>query len=127
MEVERKIFGNTILLAAGQLIAQVANFGFVILFARSFGASALGLYSLAMAVGALAGIFVSFGTIALARKEISLDPLADRDLIGRILPLQVLAGVAVWSLFVLAALWVFPDRDAASIILVVVLFLCLRP
>jgi O-antigen/teichoic acid export membrane protein len=43
MEVERKIIANTLLLTAGQIVAQVANFGFVILFARSFGVQTLGV------------------------------------------------------------------------------------
>ncbi len=98
METERKILSNTLLLATGQLIAQLANFGFVILLARSFGASTLGLYSLAMSIGALSGIFVGFGTNSLARKEIARDPRTDRDVIGKVFPLQILAGIAVLAI-----------------------------
>jgi O-antigen/teichoic acid export membrane protein len=122
MQVERKILGNTLVLVSGQVIAQVANFGFVILIARFFGASTLGLYSLAMAVGALSGIFVSFGSTALARKEIAREPQKDRELIGRILPLQILAGIAVSSILVVLTSLLSEDRTAATIILVIVLF-----
>jgi len=122
MEVERKILGNTLLLAAGQFVAQLANFGFVILFARSFGASALGVYSLAMAIGALSSIFVSFGTNSLALKEISRDLQTDREVIGRYLPLQILAGVAVWSVLSAVTFWLYADRGGAGIIIVVALF-----
>ena len=122
MEVERKIFGNTLLLATGQIVAQLANFGFVVLFARSFGASTLGSYSLAMAIGGLACSFVSFGTNSLTLKQISRDPLADRDIIGTVFPMQLLSGITIWSSLGIAALWFAKDRNAAVVIMIVAAF-----
>lgn len=119
MEIERKILSNTLLLATGQLVAQLANFGFVVLLARSFGASTLGLYSLAMAIGALSGIFVSFGTNSLARKEIARDPRTDRDVIGKIFPLQILAGIAMLAILTTITLLLSEDRNAALVIIVI--------
>ena len=122
MEVERKIFGNTLLLFAGQIVAQVTNFGFVILLARSFGAQTLGVYSFAMAIGALLSIFVNFGTNSLAIKEISREPDADRDLIGRIFPLQLVAGITFWSTLAIVTLGFSVDLYSAGIIVFVTLF-----
>ena len=122
MEVERKIFGNTLLLATGQVIAQLANFGFVVLFARTFGASTLGSYSLAMAIGGLACSFVSFGTNSLTLREISREPDADRDIIGSVLPLQLLSGITIWSLLAIGARWFAEDLAASDIIIFVAAF-----
>ena len=115
MDVERKIFGNTLLLAAGQVVAQVANFGFVILFARSFGVQTFGVYSFAMAIGALLSILVSFGTNALATKEISREARTDPILIGKILPLQLLAGISLWVIFAVIVLGFSTDYKTAGI------------
>jgi len=122
MDVERKIFSNTAFLAAGQVVAQIANFGFVVLFARSFGAPTLGMYSLAMAIGGLACSFVSFGTNSLSLKEISRDPRTDREIIGRILPLQIVSGTTIWLSLSVAALYFSANRTAAQIIVVVAAF-----
>ena len=74
MKVERRVFGNVAILGTGELIAQFANFAFVVLIARAFGPELLGHYSLFMAVSAVVAVFVSFGTMQLHIRNIGRDP-----------------------------------------------------
>lgn len=45
MSIDRRILENTTILATSQVVAQLTDFGFVIVFARTFGASLLGARS----------------------------------------------------------------------------------
>lgn len=95
MTTEHRILLNTLALAGGHGVAQLANLAFVVWFARAFGPDTFGAYSFAMAVGAVLATFVSFGTNSLATKEVARDRGSDRELIGHLMPMQWLAGGVV--------------------------------
>jgi PST family polysaccharide transporter len=119
METEHRILRNTAMLAGGHILAQLANFGFVIYFARTFGAETFGAYSVAMAVGGLLSGFVSFGTATLATKAISRQNDADVDLFSRLVPFHASTGSFVFAILVLFA-WLGPLTQPASGLLVIV-------
>lgn len=95
METERRIFRNTFVLTLGNGAGQLLNFALVVYLARAFGADTLGEFSFAVALGTLLSVFVSLGTNALALREIAHDPAVEGEIIGTLIPFQVLAGVAL--------------------------------
>lgn len=96
MHNERRILLNTTVLGAAQGLGQLANLILVVSFARAFGAAALGYYSVAMAAGAVASLFVGLGTYGLLLREISRNPECARGWIGVLLPAQSLLGGIAW-------------------------------
>lgn len=95
METERRIFFNTFVLTVGHGAAQLFNFALIVYFARIFGADTLGEYSFAMAIATLLSVFVSLGTNSLALREIAHDRGMESEIIGTLIPFQVLAGLAL--------------------------------
>jgi PST family polysaccharide transporter len=96
MKVERRVFGNVAILGTGELIAQFANFAFVVLIARAFGPELLGHYSLFMAVSAVVAVFVSFGTMQLHIRNIGRDPDHGAQLLRALFPVQLVLAVVAW-------------------------------
>ena len=96
MRDERRILFNTVVLGAGEGFGQLTNLVLVVSFARAFGADVLGQYSVSMAVGAVAALFVSLGTQPLLIREISRNPASSGVLLGVLLPAQVVLAVLAW-------------------------------
>ncbi len=96
MRNERRILFNTVVLGAGEGFGQLTNLVLVVSFARAFGADVLGQYSVSMAVGAVAALFVSLGTQPLLIREISRNPASSGVLLGVLLPAQVVLAVLAW-------------------------------
>jgi O-antigen/teichoic acid export membrane protein len=82
----RRIVQNASALSLAEGLSQLANFAFVISFARSFGATQMAYYSVAMAAGAIAALFMTVGTQNLLVKEFSRDPTRVPVWLGVLLP-----------------------------------------
>lgn len=96
MKVERRLLGNVAILGAGEFVAQLANFLFVIIIARAFGPELLGHYSLSMAVTAIVVVFVSFGTIQLHARNIGRNADDGGELLRTLFPAQVGLAIVAW-------------------------------
>ena len=96
MKVERRLLGNVAVLGAGEFIAQIANFGFVVLIARAFGPGLLGHYSFSMAVTAIVSVFVSFGSMQLLIRNIGSNPYHGGELLSTLFPVQILLAIVDW-------------------------------
>ena len=101
METERRILRSTSILFTARFVAQLANFGFVILFARVYGPAVFGEYTFALSLGAVLAIFVSMGTNGLLLRRASSDPSEWQPMAGLIFPGQI---------FVAATTWLVPNR-----------------
>lgn len=102
MKVERRLLGNVAVLGAGEFIAQLANFLFVIIIARAFGPELLGHYSLSMAVTAIVVVFVSFGTIQLHVRNIGQNADEGGELLRTLFPVQLGLAAVAWIAIVSA-------------------------
>jgi O-antigen/teichoic acid export membrane protein len=96
MRNERRILLNTLALTMSEGLGQLANLTLIVSFARHFGASDLGDYSIAMSVGAVASIFVSLGVEGLLVRDISQDPACSADRLGLLLPAQLVLIPLAW-------------------------------
>ncbi len=95
MHSERRILGNAVLLSGGEGLGQLANLLFVAGFARAFGSGALGHYSVGMAVGAVAALFVGLGTQNFLIRDLSQNSRLMADRLGVLIPAQALIAVGV--------------------------------
>jgi len=84
-------------LSASEGLGQLANLILIASFARRFGASVMGYYSVAMSVGAVAALFVSLGIQELLIRQISQNPDCARDRLGVLLPVQLLLAPLAWA------------------------------
>jgi len=116
MHTERRILINTVMLSAGEGVGQLTNFVVVISLARAFGTAVLGQYSVSMAVGALAALLVGLGTQPLLIREISRNRVASRELLGVLLPAQVILGAVGWLLACLLCLVLIGEPGALPVI-----------
>lgn len=119
MRNERRILINTGVLSATEGIGLLANLALVTSFARSFGATALGHYATATAVGALAAIGVTFGTQALLIREISRSPGCAREWLGVLLPVQLILAPLVWLVACAVSELLIGDGTAARLVMAV--------
>lgn len=103
MQNEGRVLRNAALLAAGEMAGQVANLGFVILFARVYGPAAMGHYSFGMAFGAVAALGVSLGTSTWLVRELARQPGETARRIGALAPWQTLSALLI--ALVVALLW----------------------
>lgn len=117
MHNERRILANTAILGAGETAGQLANFILVVSFARSFGSGALGHYSVSMAVGAIAALFVSMGTHGLLIREISRNPASGRDFLGVLMPAQLVLAAVAWLTACGVSVLLIGDTHAAAVIM----------
>jgi len=88
--------GNAASLGIGAIVGQIANFGFVILVARGFGREVFAQYTLSMAVGGLACLLVSFGSISLLTRSSAQDPTRGAEMLRSVLPVQIMIGIGLW-------------------------------
>ena len=102
MKIERRLLGNVAILGAGEFVAQLANFLFVIIIARAFGPELLGHYSLSMAVTAIVVVFVSFGTIQLHVRNIGRNADDGGELLRTLFPAQAGLAIVAWIAIVSA-------------------------
>ena len=96
MHSERRILRNTVLLGGSEALGQLANLLFVAALARAFGSEMLGQYSLGMAVGAVASLFVGLGTQSFLIRDLSRNAPLMADRLGVLIPVQCILAVVAW-------------------------------
>ena len=96
METERRILRSTSILFTANMVSQLANFGFVILFARAYSPALFGEYSFALSLGSVLALFVGLGTNGLLLRICSRDPSQWQSHAGLLLPWQLLLAMTTW-------------------------------
>jgi O-antigen/teichoic acid export membrane protein len=127
METERRILRSTSILFTARFVAQLANFGFVILFARVYGPAVFGEYTFALSLGAVLAIFVSMGTNGLLLRKASSDPMEWKPMAGLIFPGQMFLAATTWLVVILIGALLGVHGVYLSIIAIVTLFQLLNP
>jgi O-antigen/teichoic acid export membrane protein len=117
MHNERRILRNATVLSAAEGAGQLANLVLVASFARAYGTSVMGYYSVGMSVGAIAGLFASLGIEGLLIRDLSRGPASARDLLGVLLPAQLLLAPLAWGVACVASL-ALVGRGAATAVVV---------
>jgi len=112
VQIERRVLGNAASLGIGAVIGQLANFGFVILVARGFGRDVFAQYALSMAIGGLACILVSFGSISLLTRCSAQDLPRSIDMLKSVLPVQAAIAIVLWVLVVATASFFVPSLES---------------
>ena len=95
LQTQKRLFGNTALLLGGEGIAQLANLVFVVALARVFGRELLGAYAFSMSVGALLGVLVTLGTLALVLRQLSREPKRTSEVTGALLIFQLCVALVL--------------------------------
>ena len=127
METERRVLRSTSILFAARFVAQLANFGFVILFARVYGPEFFGEYTFALSLGAVLAIFVSMGTNGLLLRRASSDPAEWQPAAGLIFPGQVFLAATTWLVVIATGALLGVHGAYLGIIAIVTLFQLLNP
>lgn len=89
LAAQKRVLNNTLVLSSAEVVAQLANFAFVVGLARVYGREVLGLYAFAMAVGAMCAPFVSLGTHTLVLRELSREPDRTAQVTGALFGFQL--------------------------------------
>lgn len=95
LAAQKRLFGNTMLLSASEAVVQLLNLAFAILLARIYGPVLLGVYSYAMAIGALLCILVSLGTHGLILRRASLQSEHATTATGALFGFQLSVALAL--------------------------------
>ncbi len=119
MSNERRIMVNTAVLSVSEAASQLANFALMIAFARTFGAKTLGYYSVAMAVGAVAAVFVSFGTQSMLIREFGRDSTCAPATLGVLIPMQTLLAAIAWLIACVVTGALIHDTAAIALVMAV--------
>jgi O-antigen/teichoic acid export membrane protein len=127
MRDERRILFNTAFLSVFEGLGQLANLVLIVSFARTYGADTMGSYSIGMALGAVAAIFVSLGVPSLLIREISRDPSCVRDRVGVLLPIQIILAPIAWLLASAVGLMLIGDTPAVPLAVIACAYQVLVP
>jgi O-antigen/teichoic acid export membrane protein len=122
LATQRRLLGNTVLLTGGQAVVQLLNFGIVIGLARAYGRDLLGVYSFAMAVGAILCTFVSLGTHGLLLQRITRDPERTASFTGALFAYQLGVAAAIVLATHVAARWLSSSMTMAWVLTAIVAF-----
>jgi len=122
LRTERHILTNTAVLGIGEGVGQIAGFVFVVLCARAYGPSVLGWYSLAVAMGALAAVFVRLGTHGRLLRDLAADPSPSKERVGAALPYELAFATLGWLALVGAFAAFTDDRVALFVVATVCAF-----
>lgn len=122
LETQKRLFGNTALLAGAEAVGQLVNFAFVVGLARVFGRDLLGIYAFAMAIGALSAIVVSHGTHTVLLRELSREPEETTRATGSVLAFQSALALTMALAVHLAARWLAPSPEHLWVVTSVVGF-----
>ncbi|HEY6456176.1 MAG TPA: flippase [Steroidobacteraceae bacterium] len=118
-KTERRILLNASALGVAEGLGQLANFIFVISFARSFGATQMAYYSVAMASGAIAALIMTLGTQGLLVREFSRDRTRIAQWLGVLLPVQGVLGLLAWLVATAITVLLVGDRRAMTVALAI--------
>jgi O-antigen/teichoic acid export membrane protein len=127
METERRILRSTSILFAARFVSQLANFGFVILFARAYGPALFGEYTFALSLGSILAIFVSMGTNGWLLRSASRNPSEWQPMAGLLFPGQVLLAAVTWLVAGAVAVLLGANGGNLGIIVIITLFQLLIP
>lgn len=108
MKIEQVIFKNTVVLTTAKIIGDLCSFLFLAYMGRIFGASILGTYSLAMAIGGLMSVLSSFGFNTLIVRDISRQRSKNAKFTGNFVVVRGVVSIFFWFLFALV-LFFYPD------------------
>ena len=95
LATQRRLFGNTVLLSVSEAIVQLLNFALAIALARIYGPELLGVYSYAMAIGALLCILVSLGTHGFVLRRVGREPAQTVAATGALFGFQLSVALAL--------------------------------
>lgn len=115
----RRILVNASALSVAEGLGQLANFVFVISFARTFGATQMACYSVAMAAGAIAALLMTLGTPALLVREFSRDRTRISEWLGVLLPVQGVLALLAWLAATAITVLLVGDHRAFMLSLVI--------
>jgi O-antigen/teichoic acid export membrane protein len=118
-KAEHRILLNASALSVAEGLGQLANFVFVISFARTFGTTEMGYYSVAMASGAIAALFMTLGTQNLLVKEFSREPTRVAEWLGVLLPVQGLLALLAWLIATAITVLLVGDHRAVTVALAI--------
>jgi O-antigen/teichoic acid export membrane protein len=118
-KTEHRILLNASALSVAEGLGQLANFVFVISFARTFGTTQMGYYSVAMASGAIAALFMTLGTQNLLVKEFSREPTRVSEWLGVLLPVQGLLALLAWLVATAITVLLVGDHRAITVALAI--------
>jgi O-antigen/teichoic acid export membrane protein len=118
-KTERRILANASALGVAEGLGQLANFVFVISFARTFGATQMAYYSVAMASGAIAALFMTLGTQNLLVREFSRDLTRVSEWLGVLLPVQGLLALLAWLVATAITVLLVGDYRAITVALAI--------
>ena len=118
-KTERRILLNASALSVAEGLGQLANFVFVISFARTFGATQMAYYSVAMASGAIAALFMTLGTQGLLVREFSRDRTRVAEWLGVLFPVQGLLALGSWLVATAITVLLVGDSRAISVALAI--------
>jgi O-antigen/teichoic acid export membrane protein len=116
---ERRILLNASALSVAEGLGQLANFVLVISFARKFGATQMAYYSVAMASGAIAALFVTLGTQGLLVREFSRHSTRVSEWLAVLLPVQAVLAVLAWLVATAITVLLVGDLRAITVALAI--------
>jgi O-antigen/teichoic acid export membrane protein len=119
MKTVRRILVNASALSVAEGLGQLANFAFVISFARTFGATQMAYYSVAMAAGAIAALIMTLGTQSLLVREFSRDRTRIQEWLGVLLPVQGVLGILAWLIATAITVVLVGDPRAFTVALAI--------
>ena len=122
MKTGIRIFKNTLALTIGKALGDLASFFFLVYFARVFGISGFGQYSVARSVGGCLAMLVNMGMNTFAVREISKDRNNDKKYFGTMLATQSALAIVSWSLIGIFVLLSNFDNTSKLIILIIGLY-----
>lgn len=127
MEIERRILRSTSIILSASLVSQLANFAFVVYFARAYSPEFFGEYSFALSLGSLSAIFVSLGTNGLLLRKCSQEPGEWRKHVEFLIPAQLSLVFAIWLIIVFTAKLLGLSGSELRIVAIVSSFQLLTP
>jgi O-antigen/teichoic acid export membrane protein len=119
---ERSIFRNTGVMVLGRGIGDLSALAFLVIFSRAFGAASLGDYSLAMAIGALAGLAVNLGFNTMLIRQIARNPAISAYLVGSVALIQLVLATLVVTALYLVSRFAIEGQESRTIILTIGLY-----
>ena len=112
----RKLAGGFALLTAATLLTQVIGFAALAVAARRLGPEHLGAATFVLTLAIYIGIPANFGLTLLATREIAAEPERRRAVIGEVLALRALLGVAGAGMFIALAPVLATDDETRELI-----------
>jgi O-antigen/teichoic acid export membrane protein len=115
----RRVFGNTVLLSAGQGVGLVSMAIWTIVVARYIGPERYGFYAVAQAVVSILVIFVGLGLDQVMTRDVAQDPGLARPYLRRFALVKVVSGALVLGGYLAVGLAADPTPSQAGVLAIV--------